>query len=140
MAKAAELNGLPGPAHLLEMKEGIDLNAEQVRAIENSYKRMKRQAIPLGHELIELERQLNDHFANRTISDDSLRKLLQKISQVYAKLRFVHLSTHLKTPEILTPEQITLYNKLRGYSTDDPCENNPKGHDLKMFKKHHNCT
>jgi hypothetical protein len=36
-------------------------------------------------------------------------------------------------------EQITLYNKLRGYSSDDPCQNVPKGHDPKMWKKHHNC-
>jgi len=36
-------------------------------------------------------------------------------------------------------EQITLYNKLRGYSSDDPCQNVPKGHDPMMWKKHHNC-
>ena len=28
LAKAAELNGLPGPAHLLEMKEEINLSAK----------------------------------------------------------------------------------------------------------------
>lgn len=33
---------------------------------------------------------------------------------------------------ILTPEQIALYNKLRGYSSDDPCENIPEGHDPEM--------
>jgi hypothetical protein len=52
---------------------------------------------------------------------------------------FVHLSAHLKTPDILKSEQITLYNKLRGYSSDDPCENVPRGHDPEMWKKHHNC-
>ena len=139
LAKAAELNGLPGPAHLLEMKKEIDLNAEQVRAIENIYKRMKREAIPLGHELIELERELNNHFANRTITNELLHQLLMKIAQVHRQLRYVHLSAHLKTPDILRSEQITLYNKLRGYSSDDPCQNVPKGHDPKMWKKHHNC-
>ena len=56
-----------------------------------------------------------------------------------AQLRFVHLSTHLKTPDILTLEQIKLYNELRGYSADDPCTNIPAGHDPEMWKKHNNC-
>jgi hypothetical protein len=33
LAKAAELNGVPGPAHLLELKDDIPLNEEQVAAI-----------------------------------------------------------------------------------------------------------
>ena len=139
LAKAAELNGVPGPVHLLEMKEEIDLSAKQIRAIEDIYKKMKQEAIPLGLELIELEMELNNHFANRTITDELLRQILQRIAQVHRQLRYVHLSTHLKTPDILKSEQITLYNKLRGYSSDDPCENVPKGHDPEMWRKHHNC-
>ena len=139
LAKAAELNGVPGPVHLLEMKEEIDLSAEQIRAIEGIYIKMKKEAVPLGIELIALERELNHHFANRTITDESLRQILQKIAQVYGQLRYVHLSAHLKTPDILKSEQITLYNQLRGYSADDPCENVPEGHDPTMWKKHHNC-
>ena len=33
LAKSAELNGVPGPAHLLEMKSEIGLSSEQVSAI-----------------------------------------------------------------------------------------------------------
>ena len=139
LAKAAELNGVPGPAHLLEMKDEIGLSVKQVLAIEVLYKKMKQEAIPLGLELIELERELNNHFANRTITYESLDILLERIAQVQKKLRYVHLSTHLKTRIILTPEQIVLYNKLRGYSSDDPCENIPQRHDPAMWKKHHNC-
>ncbi len=139
LAKAAELNGLPGPAHLLEMKEEIHLSAKQIRAIEDLFKKMKQEAIPLGLELIELERELNNHFSNRTITDELLGILLERIARIQKKLRYVHLSTHLETPNILTPEQIALYNKLRGYSSDDPCENIPKGHDPEMWKRHHNC-
>jgi len=139
LAKAAELNGVPGPVHLLEMKEEIDLSAEQLRAIKDIYKKMKQEAIPLGLELIALEKELNNHFANRTITDELLSQILQKIGQVHRQLRYVHLSTHLKTPDILQSEQIILYNRLRGYSSDDPCENVPKGHDPEMWKKHNNC-
>ena len=139
LAKAAELNGLPGPLHLLEMKEEIGLSARQIQAIEKIYNHMKQEAIPLGLELIELERELNDHFASLTITDDLLRQILQRIAQVHSQLRYVHLSAHLRTPDILKVEQISLYNKLRGYLSDDPCENIPKGHDPEMWKKHHNC-
>ena len=139
LAKAAELNGVPGPAHLLEMKDEIDLSAEQVRAIQALYNKMKQDAIPLGLELIELEKELNSHFANRTISYELLGVLLERTAQVQKKLRYVHLATHLKTPNILTPEQIALYNRLRGYSSDDPCKNIPEGHDPEMWRRHHNC-
>ena len=139
LAKAAELNGMPGPAHLLEMKGEIALSTGQIEAIEALYKEMKQEAIPLGLELIELERELNDHFAQKTITFEILGVLLESIARVRKQLRYVHLSAHLKTPNIVTPDQISLYNKLRGYSSDDPCENIPKGHDPQMWKKHHNC-
>jgi len=139
LAKAAELNGVPGPVHLLEMKKEIGLNPEQIEKIEMLYQKMKKQAIPLGLKLIELERKLNNHFANGTITEKLLHELLERIAQVRKQLRYVHLSTHLKTPGILTAEQIDLYNKLRGYSSDDPCKNIPEGHDPEMWKRHHNC-
>jgi len=139
LAKAAELNGMPGPMHLLEMKDKINLSVKQINAIEALYNKMKQEAIPLGHEVIDIEKELNNHFADTTITYELLNGLLERSAQVRKKLRYVHLSTHLKTPDIVTPEQISLYNKLRGYSSDNPCENIPKGHDPVMWKKHNNC-
>ncbi|NIQ39704.1 MAG: hypothetical protein GTN81_14115 [Proteobacteria bacterium] len=139
LAKAAELNGLPGPKHILEMKKEIGLTSDQEKQIENVYESMNRQAVKLGHELIELERELNNHFANKTINEKVLRNLLDKIATTYRELRFVHLSAHLRTPDILRKAQIEQYNKLRGYDTDDPCVNIPEGHDPEMWKKHHRC-
>ena len=37
LAKAAELNGVPGPKHLLEMQGEISLNAEQIRRIQEIF-------------------------------------------------------------------------------------------------------
>ena len=139
LAKAAELNGVPGPVHLLEMKKEIGLSPEQTEKIEILYQTMKKQAIPLGLKLIEIELKLNNHFADGTITEKLLDDLLEQIAHVRKQLRYVHLSTHLKTPAILTAEQIDLYNTLRGYSSDDPCQNIPEGHDPEMWKRHHNC-
>lgn len=41
-AKAAELNGVPGPVHMLEMKTEIGLGEKQVRELENLYEQMLR--------------------------------------------------------------------------------------------------
>jgi Spy/CpxP family protein refolding chaperone len=139
LAKAAELNGMPGPLHLLEMKEEIKLSEVQVSQIEQLYEKMKKEAIPLGLELIILEKKLNEAFADRTIDEKGLKSLLNQIANTYMALRYVHLSAHLKTPSILTPSQIETYNKLRGYFSDDPCKNIPKGHDPELWKKHHDC-
>ncbi len=139
LAKAAELNGMPGPIHLLEMKEEIKLSEVQVSQIEQLYEKMKKEAIPLGLEFITLEKKLNNAFAKRTIDEKGLKSLLEQIANTYMALRYVHLSAHLKTPSILTPSQIETYNKLRGYFSDDPCKNIPTGHDPELWKKHHDC-
>lgn len=139
LAKAAELNGVPGPAHILEMQEKIHLSAEQKAQIQALYQHMKKEAVDLGEQLIALETTLNTHFSDNTITEALLETTVRDIENVRAKLRIAHLSTHLKTPDILTPEQISLYNKLRGYNTKSACDNVPEGHNAKMWKKHHGC-
>jgi hypothetical protein len=139
LAKAAELNGVPGPAHLLEMKQEIELSDTQVKKIQQLFDHMKSQAQELGKELIRLEADLNQEFVDRSINKDSLRTKLSAIEKVRRDLRYVHLATHLETPSILSVEQITKYNKLRGYNNDDPCTNIPKGHDKTMWLKHNGC-
>ncbi len=116
LAKAAELNGLPGPAHLLELKSEISLSPAQIAKIEALFSTMKARAIPLGKRLVTLERRLNQGFAkNEIASPADLRSRLSEIADIRRDLRFVHLSTHLETPAILTRHQIKTYNRLRGY-------------------------
>lgn len=45
LAKAAELNGVPGPAHLLELKDEIPLTPEQVTLLEDIVEEMRAAAI-----------------------------------------------------------------------------------------------
>jgi hypothetical protein len=139
LAKAAELNGMPGPAHLLEMKDEIALDAAQVAAIEAIYEDMKAAAIVEGEELIALEEELERQFRVGTITDEALRGSLDAIAATREKLRYVHLSTHLKTPAILSRDQIAQYTQIRGYAASDPCANIPEGHDPAMWRKHNGC-
>ena len=138
LAKAAELNGVPGPAHLLELEDEINLTDTQKNKIQKIFNRMNTEAVALGKRLIQLELELNNDFSNRTVNQESLEKNVKEIAMVRAKLRIVHLSTHLQTPNILTNKQITLYNKLRGYAKN-PCQNIPDGHNAEIWKKHNGC-
>ncbi len=139
LALAAELNGVPGPIHLLEMKDEIDLDETQHSAITAIYRRMKSRAILHGERLIDLERRLEGGFRNRTITDALLRASLNAIADTKKELRYVHLAAHIETLKILTEKQIRTYNALRGYSNPDPCANVPKGHNAEMWRKHNNC-
>ncbi len=99
------------------MKEEIKLTQDQSGQIKTLYEQMKKDAIPLGVKLIELEKELDQSFIDKTIDENRLNELLEKIAEVYKNLRYVHLSVHLKTTKILTDEQVNTYNKLRKYSS-----------------------
>lgn len=139
LARAAELNGVPGPAHLLELKDEIPLSDSQITRISSLYEDMKTRAIRQGEELISLERELERHFQESTITDDILRSSLDNISEARTNLRYIHLATHLETPDILSDAQIRKYNELRGYANADPCASVPEGHDASMWRKHNGC-
>lgn len=142
LAKPAELNGVPGPAHLLELADKIGLTQAQVTELRKLFDDMKQQAQALGQEYMAAERALDDYFRSGVFSDQRLRAKVDQAAQSLANLRFLHLSYHHKTLDVVSPEQVKQYNVLRGYSPkvlDDPCQNVPSGHDPAMFRKHMGC-
>ena len=117
MAKAAELNGYPGPRHVLDLDEAgkLALTPEQYRKTRELYEKMRAEAIPLGKQLLEVEKEIDRAFARRTITESFLRRKVAESAELYGKLRFVHLKYHLAMTRLLTPQQIQQYNELRGY-------------------------
>ncbi len=143
MAKPAELNGYPGPRHVLDAsKKGeITLSSDQVLEVQKLYKEMRREAVALGEKIIDVEQQLDDSFANKTITEDSLQDKIKSSAVLYSKLRTVHLKYHLVMVDVLDEQQIIQYNQLRGYDgSKDPCASIPEGHDPKLWKLHNNCA
>lgn len=138
LALPAELSGWPGPAHLLELKDDLGLSADQVQAISGIYEAMRADAIAAGERFIAAEAALSDAFAGSELSEETLRDLLAEAAEARADLRFIHLSRHLSTPDLLNDTQIQKYNVLRGY-TEDPCLNVPEGHDPDMWRRHNGC-
>ncbi|HSP24803.1 MAG TPA: hypothetical protein VLQ65_06485, partial [Saliniramus sp.] len=131
LALAAELNGIPGPAHLLELRDEIPLSADQVTAIEAIFGEMQSEARAAGARLIDAEEAIEVEFRAGGLDDARLRSLIAEAEAARAELRFIHLSRLLSTPPLLSAEQVARYNSLRGYGSD-PCANVPEGHDAEM--------
>ena len=115
-AKSAELNGYPGPAHVLDMAERLGLTPEQRKAIEFVMQAHKAEARALGAELLKRERELDALFASGQASAAAIDTKTFEIGLVQAKLRASHLKAHAATTALLTAEQIERYNRTRGYA------------------------
>ncbi len=59
LALAAELNGYPGPKHLLELADDIGLTGQQREKIRQLFGAMQLEAIPIGQALITEEAKLD---------------------------------------------------------------------------------
>ncbi|WP_149536683.1 Spy/CpxP family protein refolding chaperone [Siccirubricoccus phaeus] len=117
MALPAELNGYPGPLHVLELADALGLTPEQRERVRSLREAMTAEAVPLGERLIAEEAALDREFASRTVTPASLEVATAAIGRTQAALRAAHLRYHLTMVEVLTPEQVRRYGELRGYGS-----------------------
>ena len=139
LARAAELNGVPGPTHLLELAEDIGLTEQQRSDIEAIRAQMQADAIAAGERFVAAEQALDEAFQQGAPDIEALERLVAEAGQARAALRLVHLNAHLLTLPLLTDAQVSQYSVLRGYS-DDPCASVPEGHDPEMWRSHNGCN
>jgi hypothetical protein len=114
-ALPAELNGYPGPMHVLEHAVALSLTAEQRERTAALIRAMKAEAIPVGERLIAQEERLDRLFADRAVTPTSLQAATAEIGATQARLRETHLKYHLAMRELLSAEQIERYRVARGY-------------------------
>lgn len=115
-ARSAELNGYPGPRHVLDMASELQLSSEQTTSITTIFDSMNKDAVGLGQDIVDTEALLSQSFADKTISDERLQELLGQLTSLYAELRQVHLQAHLAVTPLLSAEQVAKYQELRGYT------------------------
>ncbi len=115
LALAAELNGYPGPSHVLELADKLSLSAEQRDAVQRLFNTMKQESLPIGAKLITQETELDGQFAGRTITPASLKSATAAIAVTQGELRETHLKYHLSTLMLLSESQRRQYSELRGY-------------------------
>jgi Spy/CpxP family protein refolding chaperone len=115
LARPAELNGYPGPRHVLDMGEALGLSAEQRQAITAIFERMQASARPLGADIIASERALDQRLSSGSITAAEIAPVTEAIGKLQGELRAVHIAAHLETKAVLSAEQVARYRELRGY-------------------------
>lgn len=117
LALAAELNGYPGPLHVLELADALRLTPEQRERAEALFHAMRSETITIGEQIIAEEDALDRLFARREITSATLAGATQRIGAARATLRAAHLQHHLDMSAALTAMQRNEYMRLRGYGT-----------------------
>jgi hypothetical protein len=97
------------------MASKLGLSQNQVRQLDAIYRRMNAEARTLGAALIEREGALDALFARGAVTPETLASETARIADIRGRLRAVHLTAHLETRALLSPEQVAQYNRLRGY-------------------------
>lgn len=119
LALPAELNGYPGPMHVLEHADALKLTQDQRERTQALVTSMKAEAIPVGERLIEQETTLDQLFASKQITPTALTVATGEIGATQARLREAHLKYHLAMMDVLTTEQVAHYRVLRGYGSEN---------------------
>ena len=115
LALPAELNGYPGPTHVLELAAPLGLTPEHTTRTEALVAAMKAEAIPFGERLIADETALDRLFAEKRATAATIEAATARIGATQAALRAAHLRYHLEMFAVLTPAQVERYAALRGY-------------------------
>jgi hypothetical protein len=115
LALPAELNSYPGPLHVLEMADALALSTDQRTRTQALFQAMKGETVALGELMIEEERSLDRHFADRSITLDTLAAATSRIGALQGELRAAHLRYHLLMRSLLSADQIARYDEGRGY-------------------------
>jgi hypothetical protein len=118
LAKPAELNGVPGPAHVLELKSKLNLTEQQIKSIESVWQEMNSSAITAGQEYLLAEEKIEQYFRIKNNDIETLNDLLAQSAKSHSKLREIHLTAHIKMLPLLNKNQIKHYSMLRGYSSE----------------------
>lgn len=131
LSLAAELNGYPGPRHVLELADRLgldDAQRTQARALERE---MKASAVALGRAIVALEAELDRVFREGAADRAAVERLAGEIAAKRGALRAVHLQAHLAMHAAMQPGQRARYMALRGYG-------GPHGHGApSQHRRHH---
>jgi len=113
MSLPAELNGKPGPLHVLELAEPLALDQAQHDAMTALVAGMKEEAVEVGERIIAAERELDTLFAAPQPDEAAIAAKVAEIARLNGDLRLVHLNTHLAASRVLSAEQNERYTALR---------------------------
>ena len=118
LALPAELNGYPGPLHVLELAGALHLTPAQRATMERLVEAMRAETVPLGVAVIAAERALDAVFRGGMATAAEVDAASEAAGLARARLRAAHLRVHLAAWDEMTQAQLAAYTRLRGYAPD----------------------
>ena len=115
-ALAAELNHYPGPMHVLELADQLELTAPQRSIARAESAAVHARAPGIGRQLVAAERRLDALFRTGSATAN-VAALTARIARLDSALRHIHLRAHVRMREALTRRQLARYDVLRGYGS-----------------------
>ena len=86
MALPAELNGYPGPRHVLDLADQLDLTADQLARTQRLFEDMRLKAIELGERIVAGEAALDELFASGTAGKAGLSDAAEALGLLNGEL------------------------------------------------------
>jgi Spy/CpxP family protein refolding chaperone len=116
LARPAEMNGYPGPRHVLDLADSLALTPEQAQRTREIFETMNAEAVALGRRIVDGEKALDALFASGGAATEAeVEALVADLAEMAGELRLAHLKAHLAMTELLTEHQRHEYARLRGY-------------------------
>lgn len=115
LALPAELNGHPGPKHVLELATELALTPVQLTQVERLFATMQTEARQAGAVVLAAEARLDELFQQPAPAPQEVEQSVSGAATAWGRLRWIHLRHHLKLRGVLTAEQQERYQTLRGY-------------------------
>jgi uncharacterized membrane protein len=117
-AKPAELNGYPGPMHVVQLADELALSPDQRLAARQLLDRHKAEVRALGQRYVDSERALDRLFAVKAVAPSTLEEALKRSADLHRQIRESHLAAHLEMTAMLSPHQVAQYVRMRGYTAN----------------------
>lgn len=127
-SKAAELNHYPGPRHVLEHAAALGLTPQQADKVRQAHDAMDSEARYIGRQIVDKEAALESLYASQQASAENTQRMVREIASLQAAYRIAHLNAHLSMKQVLSPEQVALYDRMRGYDGTKAMHHGHKQH------------
>ena len=116
LSNVAELNHYPGPRHVLDQADNLGLSSAQRAIAKEIWQAMDAKARALGETIVAKEAALETSYSSGAATPADTRAMLDELARLQADLRYTHLSAHLAMRSVLSTDQISRYDALRGYA------------------------
>ncbi|MHC4992594.1 MAG: hypothetical protein ACYTGC_16610 [Planctomycetota bacterium] len=117
LAKPAEMHGMPGPKHVLELANELGLTPTQREHADRLFDRMHDRAVAAGKAVLEAEARVGSIMRDHPPEmGTELARALAEAGAAWAEVALAHIEAHISMTRVLTPAQIEGYARLRGYT------------------------